>query len=376
MPRAPEGPKLFKKRRASGRVFWYIRWTPPGSGRSREYGTGIEGGPRPDKALAEFIVTEVAKATPASPTGDPAEVGIGRCLAEYAAEHGPETAGAGAKTIGYNIKALIAFVGEATVDKITDQWCKDYARSRVYAVTQSKKDKAAGKSPKIRKVSDGTIRRELTTLSAALHHAERAKRLAKAPTVWMPEAGAGKDRWLTRQEAAQLLRKARKDPQARKHLPRFILLALYTGGRKGALLDLKWVGQVDFIGNKIDFNPPGRKQTKKKRPVVPMTDKLAGHLRRWQRTSDSAYVISLGGERVGSIKTSFSAAARFAGLKAVTPNTLRHTCGTWQAQAGVDLWKVAGWLGHSHTRTTQLYAHHHPDFMKEARQALDRRKAG
>jgi integrase len=54
----------------------------------------------------------------------------------------------------------------------------------------------------------------------------------------------------------------------------------------------------------------------------------------------------------------------------VTPHTLRHTCGTWMAQAGVPLWEIAGFLGHTVQRTTELYAHHHPDYMERARLAF------
>jgi integrase len=51
---------------------------------------------------------------------------------------------------------------------------------------------------------------------------------------------------------------------------------------------------------------------------------------------------------------------------------LRHTAGTWLAQAGVDLHQIAGWLGHSNERTTELYAHHHPDYFSDAKRAMER----
>jgi integrase len=50
---------------------------------------------------------------------------------------------------------------------------------------------------------------------------------------------------------------------------------------------------------------------------------------------------------------------------------MRHTAGTWLAQAGVDLWTIAGWLGHSQQKTTELYAHHHPSFLAAARKVMD-----
>lgn len=373
MPRHPEGPKLFLKRRESGRSFWYIRWTPPGSGRSREYATGVEGGPRPDQALADFIAETVIPATTPRRSGpsEPDEFRIDDALADYGREHIADKASS--KTAGYHIATLGQWWRESSADDITEEACKRYAAERVVRLPR-RKDDPDDAPPRTRPVSAGTVRRELATLLAALHHAVRKKRLTRAPHVWMPPPPVGKDRWLPRTEAAALLRAARREPQARRHLPRFILLALYTGARKGAVLDLQWT-QVDFLAGTIKLNPPGRAQTKKKRPVVPMTDKLRAHLRRWHRKSNSPYVVARLGEGVESIKNSFASACETAGLDGVTPHTLRHTCGTWLAQAGVDLWKIAGWLGHSLARTTELYAHHHPAHMQEAKRALDRRRA-
>ncbi len=70
---------------------------------------------------------------------------------------------------------------------------------------------------------------------------------------------------------------------------------------------------------------------------------------------------------------SFGGACKRAGLVGVTPHVLRHTCGTWMAQRGVPLHQIGGWLGHTSSRTTELYAHHHPDFMTDALRAVDRR---
>ena len=43
------------------------------------------------------------------------------------------------------------------------------------------------------------------------------------------------------------------------------------------------------------------------------------------------------------------------------------------AQAGVTLWVIAKYLGHSSTRTTErVYAHHNPGFLLEAKRALER----
>ncbi|WP_184123295.1 tyrosine-type recombinase/integrase [Roseospira marina] len=76
---------------------------------------------------------------------------------------------------------------------------------------------------------------------------------------------------------------------------------------------------------------------------------------------------------MASVKKAFASACRRAGLSDVTPHVLRHTCGTWLAQGGVPLWEVAGYLGHTMARTTELYAHHSPDHMNRAAAVLDGR---
>ena len=131
---------------------------------------------------------------------------------------------------------------------------------------------------------------------------------------------------------------------------------------------------MDLDRGVIDLNPPGRRRTAKGRAVIPIPDRLMTLLRLAKRRgTDLGYVLHQNGERILDIKRSFARACRDAALVGVTPHTLRHTCGTWLAQRGVDLWEVAGWLGQTHARTTELYAHHHPDHFKAAKRAVDRR---
>ena len=82
-------------------------------------------------------------------------------------------------------------------------------------------------------------------------------------------------RWLTRSEAAALLRAANAEPKARFHLCLFILIGIYAGARRDAILGLCWTrntegGWVDLDLGRIDFNPVGRTQAKKRRPVIPI----------------------------------------------------------------------------------------------------------
>ncbi len=110
-----------------------------------------------------------------------------------------------------------------------------------------------------------TARRELTVLRAAVNHDYGAGRLTEVRPVWMPPTVAAKDRWLTRDEAARLLRTARANPKARHHLSRFILIGLYTCARSEAILSPRWP-QVDPERGLIDFALAGRERTSKGRP--------------------------------------------------------------------------------------------------------------
>jgi integrase len=154
------------------------------------------------------------------------------------------------------------------------------------------------------------------------------------------------------------------------HLPLFILLGLYTGQRKEAILSLRWT-QVDLNAGLINFNVPGARRSNKRRARLPIPSTLLLRLRRARkRGSDLGFVVHENGQRLQDIKRGFASACRRAGLVDVTPHTLRHTCATWLMQRGVPIWDAAGFLGMSRETIERVYGHHHPDFLQSAAQAL------
>ena len=218
----------------------------------------------------------------------------------------------------------------------------------------------------------GTVRRELGVLRAAINYAHKIGRITRPVAVELPERPEPRDRWLTRTEAAHLIRAART-PQARLYLPLFILLGLYTGRRKEAILSLRWP-QVDLEAGTIDFEVAGRRRTNKKRGVIQIPPRLLPHLRRARkRGTDLGYVLHINGERIGDIKKGFAAACERAGIEGVSPHTLRHTAATWLMQAGTDLWQASGFLSMSMETLQRVYGHHHPDYQREAAENIGRR---
>lgn len=217
------------------------------------------------------------------------------------------------------------------------------------------------------------MRRELGVLSAAVNHAHREGRLTHTVTVFLPDSPEGRERWLTRAEARALYRAALYIARETQwtSLPLYILLALYTGQRKSAVLGLKWA-QVDLRYGLIDFKTPGGRRTNKRRARQPIAPLLLKRLRlAWRFRLPDDYVLHDNGRRLTDVKNSFPAACKLAGLNDVTPHTLRHTCATWLMQAGVPIWEAAGFVGMSQATMEKVYGHHHPDFMNNAVRALN-----
>ena len=220
-------------------------------------------------------------------------------------------------------------------------------------------------------VAPGTYRTELSSLRAALRWAATKAGgglLEKAPAVMVPSRPPAKERWLTREEAAKLIEACRAP-----HVRLFVVLALNTGARAGAILALTW-DRVDLERRRIDYRETGRAQTRKRRVPVPINDTLAAALvaehKRLQPAA-GAPVVTFGGTALASVKHAFADATTRAGLADVTPHTLRHTAATWAAQAGVPLFQIAGLLGHSDMRMiSEVYGHHHPDHLQDVARAL------
>lgn len=303
-----------------------------------------------DRALARYIA---ARDRPAGPA-EPGDMSISTALSIYGEEHAPGVAAPA--RIGYAIAALDRFWGALAVSAITKETCNRYVRVR-------------GKA-------DGTIRRELTTLRAALNYCVAEGRLTRAPAIHMPKAPPGKDRWLTRSEVARLIRAARRSDMG-KHLARFILVGVYTGSRKSVILNLRFMpqtagGWIDTARGVIHRRGEDEIETKKRRPPARLSRKLLAHARRWE-ANGARHAVEFRGQRVADIKTAWNAAATVAGLEGVTPHTLRHTAATWLMQRGVEPFEAAGFLGMSVETLLRVYGHHHPDHQANAAGAMDRK---
>lgn len=241
-------------------------------------------------------------------------------------------------------KTLEPAFGYKLGKSITKQNCRDYAAKR----------KREGKS-------NSTVKTELEALRACLrwHYGK------DAPVIVAPPPSKPRERYLTQDEARKLL-SAIETP----HVRLFVTLALSTGARMGAILDLTW-DRVDFKHGTIDFMPAGRDKTNKRRTVVAMSGKAREALEEARKAALSDHVIEYAGKPVASVKRAIAAAARRSGVPC-SPHVFRHTAAVWMAQADVPMQKIAQVLGHTSTRVTEtVYARYSPRFMADAMAALD-----
>lgn len=247
-------------------------------------------------------------------------------------------------------KAMKPFWQNVDPAMIDEPMCRDYRRTR--------------------KVGDATARLELMKLSTALNWAMKAphKHITERGEVWLPPKSERKTRHLTRKEFDRF-----HDSMVAPHAKLYALIGLFTCARPGAILDLTWE-RVDFMRGQIDLNPAGRTQTAKRRPVVPIGDRLMKSLQEAYAARTSVFVVERGGKQVGNIKKAFQAASERSGVHA-TPYTLRHTGAVWAAEAGVPMSELAQMLGHDDDRTTQQhYARYSPGYLKRVADAIERGK--
>lgn len=266
--------------------------------------------------------------------------------------------------------ALGPHFGSRAPDLITADDCRAYSRARF----------DLGRSP-------WTVNTELSRLNACLKWAaEKAKLVPGRPYIWMPSRGAGRKRVVTLAEAEALIAGARDF-----HVYLFILLAITTGARHTAILDLTW-DRVDFEAGTIQYDEdedrdPMSKRWRKGRATVPMGNVLRRELKRAQEAAQTDHVIEHGGKRLKSIREGFAAACERAEIgewiispktgqrrfkPSATPHTIRHSVSTWLRELGFKVEDRAQLLGHADTRTTELvYTHARSDVLKPAVGAID-----
>ena len=320
---------------------WCRTWFDGTSRQTRRASLGTDDLEAACIALARWVTLHGHRAAQ-----KPSETLMGDVFARYMEKHGQHTVGAGVQ------RRNLFLALERMQEGLT---FSEFTLDAQFALTR--RMEADGYQP-------GTVKRVVGAVKAAVQWAWKNGELEQPIPFLSVQDGAPRERVMTIQEIADLW-----DAAEQEHLRMFILLLLATTGRPAAVLQLTRE-QCDLDRGLIDLNPPGRVQTKKRRPVVSMPDFLRG----WIEQAQPGPLVCFRGRPVVKINKTWRVARDAAGLDdAVVPYTIRHSIATELRGRGVPELELAGLLGHSmpNFRTTGRYAKYAPNHLSAAKASLD-----
>lgn len=213
-----------------------------------------------------------------------------------------------------------------------------------------------GDKRKPAKLAPATKNRYLATMSRILSVAEDAGWILKKPKLEKFKENRVRVRWITRDEAMQLL-----DNLGTKWMRDVCAFALATGARMGEILNLEW-RDVD-LDRGIAWVRADKAKSGRARPLPLNADAKAvltgraGTHNHWVFTRDS-------GVHTSDInRKSFNLAAERAGLKDIHFHDLRHTWASWHVQAGTPLFVLKEMGGWENLEMVKKYAHLNADHL-------------
>jgi len=138
-------------------------------------------------------------------------------------------------------------------------------------------------------------------------------------------------------------------------------LGIYAGLRKNEIVNARW-DWFDFDQRLITLSARDNFHLKDAESrTIPLHEKLGEILLPYRE--EEGFIFVPDKDQPGKhryryeFKRAFHTVTKKAGLEWVTPHVLRHTFASQLAIAGVSLYKISKWLGHSDVKTTQIYAH-------------------
>lgn len=321
---------------------FYVTWSE--GTRSNRVSTRTRDRREAEKFRAAFVLERDR-----GPDAKPDEVAVTALLESYYDRHAKALPSGERANIAIN--HLSEFYGAGTVATVNSRSHERYIA----------KCRDEGKA-------NGTINRHLGTLRAALRFGVKSGDLAVAPYVPSLREPPPRPHVLDRGQVARLLRAAAA--LGHDHISYFIRLAVYTGARRNAILQLTW-DRVDLRAGTVDFRLPGVAHSRKRRAITGLPARLVASLRRLKKKAIAPTVIAFNGKPVKSIKRAFRLVAVEAKLAHVTPHILKHTAVSWALRVASP-WIVSGMTATSVRTLQAVYGKHMLDDLKVAAEAMAR----
>ncbi len=278
------------------------------------------------------------------------------CREQYS-PHASEHLGADTwnKVRRYQVATLAAFFGGYRLTELSTSLVDEYKRQRSKLVLPS------------------SVNNELRVLRTMMSwaHTDRELPVAEIKIRRLPTEGTPRVHCWSTPDVSRLLASCRRiDPDFEP----LLLFLLNTGCRKGEALAAEW-SWVNLKGRVLSIPVTRYWRPKSKRPrEVPIGDTLYRVLRDLPKPAPPWLFPNVLGERYATFpQKRFKAVV--AGARGVKlsggPHTCRHTYASHFLQAFPDLPALAGILGHSTTRVTELYTHLLPGHLARARNAVN-----
>ena len=251
----------------------------------------------------------------------------------------------------YQVARLMHHLGRWPLDQISPQRIEDFKTARLKAGCIA-----------------STVNNDLKVLSAILNFAAELEIPFKVPRIRkMKERGKARVQYWTPEEVGRLL------SAVEEVVPEILGICVFlahTGCRKGEAISLK-ARSVDLERGLVRIEPNEEWVPKGNRPrEVPVGAALAPWLVPERLGKVWAFPCYKSGEKWHRFPDRLFAKARDAAGLVGGIHRLRHSYATQVLLETRDLFLVSKLLGHTHSRTTEIYAHLLTDHLDRARDAV------
>jgi integrase len=250
-----------------------------------------------------------------------------------------------------SVKHLNTFFGDKRIAEITPLAIETYITTRLQQHSRLG-----------RPTRPATVNRELAALSKMFSLAIRHKKADKNPMTAVERLREHnvRDRVLSSEEFQRLLE------ALSLHLHPVIIMAYYTGMRRGEILNLRW-NQIDLSKGLIRLEGIDTKtQTGRLVPLNAMLTALLKDANQSAVRCATGHVFHRNGKPIKSIRGAFEGACREAGLTDFHFHDLRHTAVTNMRRAGVDSLTAMKITGHKTMAVFQQYNSFDEDDLRQA----------
>lgn len=355
---------------------WYIYWYDERKRKTRRKTTY-----KTDYECAKEVIDEHYYASRSQTKAQSNEADIRKILSNYWLEHGHSLVAA--PVINTTITSFTKFIdleedagrisGLTMLSDITPRFIKRFITWRLsHSINVIKDD--AGDISEIqvlkREVSPNSVQTYIKYIRAAINWAYKNGDILfcpHIPGISKYELNGPRTAFLTINMMAGALNYAHQKKM--DHLFKFIIGCIGTIARPETVLDIHVGLQMDWIQDFLDLNPPGRRLTSKRRPIVA----VPGLLKEWL-SEEPGYFVQRQGKKVKSIKKAWRTMRdELQWPNNIVSKTIRHSLArTLRTNSEfkkkynifVDPWELSGHMGHQASGSLEItegYAQYIPD---------------